>query len=51
MLKNAEHRNEMPLQKLKAELEAGKASGPVKNAALVFESLKSKYLKEADGQR
>jgi antitoxin ParD1/3/4 len=47
LLEDTERQKDIQLQALKAELEAGKASGPVQNAAPVFERLKSKYSKQA----
>jgi antitoxin ParD1/3/4 len=47
LLEDTERQKDMQLQALKAELEAGKASGPNQNAAPVFDRLKSKYAKQA----
>ena len=47
LLEDTERQKEVQLQVLRAELEAGKASGPTLNAAPVFDQLKSKYIKQA----
>lgn len=47
LLEDTERQKDMQLQALKAELGAGKASGPAQNAAPVFDRLKSKYAKQA----
>jgi antitoxin ParD1/3/4 len=46
LLEDTERQKDMQLRALKAELEAGKVSGPVQNAAPVFDRLKSKYAKQ-----
>lgn len=50
LLEDTERQKDMQLQALKAELEAGKVSGPAQNAAPVFDRLKSKYAKQAESK-
>ena len=47
LLEDTERQKDMQFQALKAELEAGKASGPTQNDKTVFDRLKSKYAKQA----
>jgi len=46
LLEDTERQNQLQLQSLKAELDAGRESGPAQDAEPVFNRLKSKYAKQ-----
>jgi antitoxin ParD1/3/4 len=47
LLEDTERQRNIQIETLKAELEAGKRSGPAQAAEPVFDRLKSKYAKQA----
>lgn len=43
LLEDTEHRKQLELETLRAEIAAGRASGPAKPAAEIFDRLEAKY--------
>jgi len=50
LLEETEQRKQLELEALRAEIHAGRTSGPRKNADAVFARLQAKYQAQADSQ-
>lgn len=48
LLEEREERKQLELEALRAEIAAGRASGPAKTADVVFDRLEAKYAAQAD---